>query len=184
MRKIAFSIDKTFWSPTLIPGPITIISTINKHGQINIAPISWLQMASFKPPLITLSCSASSRTARNILLTKEFVVNFVDTSLVQKAFNSINWHGAERIAKSGFSFGPASKVKPPLVVNCKAHLECKLYHFKRMGALLIIGEIVAASIWDKIASTSSRNTKYKLFNQAIFMENKLYASIAKVTCVH
>jgi len=49
-RKVPYAIDKREWHPSLIPGPIALISTVDAGGTPNIAPKSWLQMVAFEPP--------------------------------------------------------------------------------------------------------------------------------------
>ena len=65
MNKVNYPIDKRQWSPSLMPGPIAIISTCNKESGYNIAPKSWLQMVSFEPPILMFSGSKDNTTEKN-----------------------------------------------------------------------------------------------------------------------
>ena len=47
-------------------------------------------------------------------------------------------HGAERIRRSGLSLLPARVVAPPLIRECRAHLEGKLQSVTRLGAEVVI----------------------------------------------
>lgn len=138
MKKIDYPIDKRKWHPSLIPGPIVLISTYNLRKEPNIAPKSWIQMISFAPPILMFSGTKGNTTEKNILETRCFGVNFVDSSMASKVFKCIQWIGQERINKTGFTMINASKINAPLVDECKAHLECRLHSTKEVGSGFIV----------------------------------------------
>ncbi len=171
MKKIPFPIDKQRWSPSLIPGPIVLVSTHNKDKVPNVAPKSWVQMVSFEPPILMFSGSKGNTTENNILKTGCFAINFVDSSIAKVVYGCLKWHGEERIEKCGFTLIPASKIESPLVDECKAHLECRLVDTKEVGTgFVIFGEIVAASIWDEILKADP-DKRYELLDQIVFLED-------------
>ena len=178
MRKIEYPVNKKEWCPSLIPGPLTLISTYSSKRVPNIAPKSWIQMAAFEPPMLMFSGTKGNTTENNILRTKCFVVNIVDSTLAPKVYGCLKWFGRERIERMGLTLGAASQIEAPLVDDCKAHLECRLHATRKMGSgFVVFGEIVAASIWDEIAS-AERGRKYALLDQALFLEEGgLYASV-------
>ena len=55
MKKVNYPIDKKKWSPSLIPGVITLISTNGLKGNPNIAPKSRIQMVPFDPSILIFS---------------------------------------------------------------------------------------------------------------------------------
>lgn len=180
MKKIDYPIDKKKWHPGLIPGPVVLISTYDSKKNPNIAPKSWIQMVSFEPPILIFSGTKENRTERNIIASKCFGVNLVDSSLASKVFECIKWSGQERIEKTGFRIIQASKIYAPLVDDCKAHLECRLVGTKEVGTgFVVFGEIIAASIWDKILSAEDEK-RYELLDQIVFLEEGLFARIDKV----
>lgn len=61
------SVDKMKWHPRLIPAAVVLISTYNIKGETNIAPKSWIQMVSFKPPILMFSGTEGNTTERNII---------------------------------------------------------------------------------------------------------------------
>ncbi len=77
MKKVDYPVDKREWCPSLIPGPIVLISTYNSKKEPNIAPKSWVQMVSFDPPILMFSGSKGNKTEENILKTGCFAINFV-----------------------------------------------------------------------------------------------------------
>lgn len=179
MRKITFPIDKHKWSPSLIPGPIVLVSTYNMDRVPNVAPKSWVQMVSFEPPVMMFSGGRGNTTENNILETGFFAMNFVDSSLAKTVYGSLQWQGTERIEKCGFTLVPASKIAAPLVDECKAHLECRLIDTREIGTgFVIFGEIVAASIWDEILR-ANRDRRYELLDQILFLEDGVYGNSGK-----
>ena len=179
MKKSPFPVDKQKWSPSLIPGPIVLVSTQNKDKVPNVAPKSWVQMVSFEPPILMFSGSKGNTTEKNILETGSFAVNFVDSSMAKTVYGCLKWHGEERIEKCGFTPVPASKIGAPLVDECKAHLECRFIDAKEIGTgFVIFGEIVAASILDEILKAEP-NKRYELLDQIVFLEDGVWGRVER-----
>lgn len=180
MKKVEFPIDKRKWHPSLIPGPIVLISTVSENCEPNIAPKSWLQMVSFEPPILMFSGRAGNTTENNIMATKCFAVNFANSAQAGNIYGCINWFGRERLEKCGFTLCEANKIKAPLVNECRAHLECELHEIMNVGSgLVVFGKIVAASVWDKILNQESE-IAYKNLDQILYLEDNLYSNIDRV----
>ena len=83
-------------------------------------------------------------------------------------------HGAERIARSGLTLLPARQVAPPLIGECRAHLECTLKSVTRLGAeVVVFGTIVAASI-DEDCAASCLADQYFRLRPVFFLEEGVY----------
>ena len=179
MKKVPYPIDKHQWSPSLIPGPVVLISTYNKDKEPNVAPKSWLSMISFTPPILMFSGTKGNTTEDNIMQTGCFAVNFVDSSLAETVFGCLQWHGRERIEKCAFELADASVIDAPLISNCRAHLECRLTDTKEVGSgFVIFGEIVAASIWDEIMKADP-GERYDLLDQVMFLEDGVWGRVER-----
>lgn len=177
MRKVPFPLDKHHWHPSLIPGPIVLISTYDAARKPNIAPKSWLQMVSFEPPILMFSGTRGNTTENNLLETGCFGVNFVDGSMASRVYQCIQWSGSERIERLGARLVEATQIDAPLVDDCRAHLECRLIETRDIGSgLVVFGEIVAASIWEEILC-HDHEKRYELLNQALYLEGSLFSSI-------
>ena len=80
-----FKIDP--FKSLVFPRPIGWISSINKNGVANLAPYSYFNAVADEPPQVMFCSNGSSAHGKykdslsNILSTKEFVVNFVTSSL-------------------------------------------------------------------------------------------------------
>ena len=175
--KVAFPVGKADWHPSVLPGPIVLVSTVDAAGAPNIAPKSWISMVAFRGPVLAFGCHRSHATARNAEAAGEFVVNVPPEALVERIWAMPASHGTERIARSGLTLLPASQVAPPLIRECKAHLECKLEAVTRLGAeVVIFGKIVAASIDEDCAGASVSDQYFRL-RPVFFLEEGVYGSI-------
>jgi flavin reductase (DIM6/NTAB) family NADH-FMN oxidoreductase RutF len=184
MEKVDFPINKHQWHPSLIPGSIVLISTYNPQGEPNIAPKSLIQMVSIDPSILMFSGTKNNTTENNILTTKCFTVNFIDSSMASKVYDCIKLFGQERIKKTGFTLTKASKINAPLVNECKVHLECMLHSYKQIGkGFVIFGDIIHASIWSQILNVDFEK-RYKLLDQIIYLENGLFASINNISKIN
>ncbi|MGE5136088.1 MAG: flavin reductase [Gemmatimonadota bacterium] len=161
----------------MLPGPIVLVSTVDTAGEPNIAPKSWISMMAFRGPVLAFGCHRSHATARNAEVAGEFVVNIPPEALAERIWAMPASHGTERIARSGLTLLPASRVTPPLIRECKAHLECKLESVTRLGAeVVVFGKIVAASIDEDCAGSSVADQYFRL-RPVFFLEEGVYGSI-------
>ena len=131
-----------------MPQPIAIVTTVDAGGRVNAALKSWVMYCS--PRDIIVGCSVNHDTARNILETKEFVVNIPHRDLLKQALvTAIPYpKGVNEIEKARLTSIPSSRVSPPRVEECKAHAECRLLWHKRLGnnSIIFIGRVVALSV--------------------------------------
>jgi len=181
LNKVEYPIDKREWHPSLIPGPIALISTYSGDREPNVAPKSWLQMAAFDPPTLMFSGSRDQTTERNILATQCFGVNFIESSMAPAVYRCVRWFGSERIERLGIGLNDASRIDAPLVADSPANLECRLRTTIEVGSgFIIFGEIEAAWMSEEILE-SGRDERYGAFDQAIYLEEALFASIRHVS---
>ena len=45
------------WRPSVLPGQIVVVSTVNAHGEPNLALKSWITMAAFAGPVVAFGCN-------------------------------------------------------------------------------------------------------------------------------
>ena len=176
-RKVPLALDKRSWHPSMIPGQIVLVSTVNAHGEPNLAPKSWITMAAFSGPIIAFGCNTAHTTYQNIVTTGAFVINVPAEPLAERIWLLIRFHGTERLWQSGFTFQPAQKVLPPLIAECRAHLECALESVKPYGdEVVIFGTIVAASM-DVDCQIGEIADQYVALRPIFFLEDNTYGSI-------
>ncbi len=175
--RVPIATDKHYWQPSLIPGVIALVTSVDAEGTPNIAPKSWVQMVSFDPPMLMFSGQPEGNTEANILATGSFGLSLVHGAMAEAAFGCVRWKGAERVACCGLELEPASTIDAPLVADCKAWIECELRDHHRVGgALVIYGEIVAASVRPEILELPTRQ-RYPALDLAVFLEDGLYGPV-------
>ena len=170
--------------------PVTLITTVGKDGSINAAPHGWVTVVDYGPPQLLFSVNMKHDTYRNVLETKEFVVNIPGADMIreiwitQKPFP----FGINELEKANLTSLPSEKVKPPRVKECKAHIECKVLWTKIIGsACLVLGSIEAISIDKELEELDVKERAIAL-NRLIFfsyqkgenVRNWMFAEIGKI----
>lgn len=139
-------------------------------------------MVALKPAIIGFGCNLKHQTARNVLKTKEFVINIPGGDLAENIWKAAEspHSGASKLQGLGLTLIPSFKVSPPSVQECKAHLECVYDSDKRYGnEIWIFGEIVLVSI-DKKALEGSNQKRYRYLNPIFYLEEKTYGTLGDV----
>ena len=150
---------------SVAPRPIAWVSTINRAGQPNLAPFSFFNAFSGKPPIVgfapglrqTENGASAKDTLRNVRDTGEFVVNVVTFDLVEAMNLTSGEYDApvNEFELAKLEMRPSEVVKPPQVAASPVSFECKLRQIVEFGTegpagSLVIGEIVAAHISDRV----------------------------------
>lgn len=136
----------------VVPRPIAWVSTVSPEGTPNLAPFSFYNAVCDEPPVIMLSVSkredgTMKDTARNILNTGEFVVNFASVEFLKEIKLTSEDYPPEvnEFEVAGLKYAECYKVKVPRVAGVKAWLECRLLrHEELFGYDLIFGRVVFA----------------------------------------
>lgn len=144
------------------PRPIALVSTISPAGDHNLAPFSFYNMISANPPVIVFGPSirrdnTHKHTLINAEATGEFVIATVTEDIgpqMVKCAADLPY-GESEFVFSGLTPAPATKVKPPLVREAKANIECKLRQIIKTGetpgsGAIVLGDIVAVHVDDKV----------------------------------
>jgi flavin reductase (DIM6/NTAB) family NADH-FMN oxidoreductase RutF len=176
------SLDKNKWRTSPLPGHIVLVSTVDRQGTPNVAPKSWVSMVAFKPAIIGFGCNLKHQTVKNILDTKDFVVNVPGEDLAENVWRvgETPHKGAAKLRELGFTLVPSLRVSPPGVHECKAHLECVYDSDKRYGnEVWIFGVIVAVSI-DGEALEGSEGERYGFLKPMFYLEGKTYGTLGSV----
>jgi flavin reductase (DIM6/NTAB) family NADH-FMN oxidoreductase RutF len=142
----------------VVPRPIAFTSTIDENGVVNAAPYSYFNALGDDPPIVIISADARSDgttkdTTRNILASKEFVVNLVDEAIAEKmhACSEEMPRGVSELDVVGLHSAASVRVKPPRILEAPVSMECRLHtalDFKTRQ--LMIGEVLYMHIRDGI----------------------------------
>ena len=113
----------------VVPRPIGWISTLSPSGVANLAPFSFFNALSDRPPMLAASIANGKDSLNNILETKECTVCVVHRALTD-AMNmssaSVDTSVSEfTLAELGTE--ASNFVAPPRVAGCAAAFECTLW---------------------------------------------------------
>ncbi|MGB8434998.1 MAG: flavin reductase family protein [Burkholderiales bacterium] len=147
----------------VVPRPIALVSTRDASGVVNVAPYSFFNALGDDPPICIISVENRDEgplkdTARNILDTREFVVNLVDESIAEPmhACSAAYPPDTSELDQAGFTAAPSHRVGPPRVAESPVSLECRLHtHIPISLRHLLIGEIVWMHVRDGILDPAS-----------------------------
>lgn len=156
----------------IAPRPICFASTIDKEGNVNLSPFSFFNMFSSNPPVVIFSPARRIRdnttkhSLQNVLEVPEVVINIVTYDIVQQtSLASCEYpKGTNEFIKTGFTPIAATLVKPPMVKESIANLECKVLEIKPLGTEggagnLVICEVLRMHIDDSLLDDPSTTTQ-------------------------
>src|SRR6476660_1710515 len=136
------------------PRPICFASTIDKEGNVNLSPFSFFNLFSSNPPIVIFSPARRVRdnttkhTLQNVMEVPEVVINIVSYDMVQQtSLASCEYpKGVDEFVKAGFTREAATLVKPPMVKESKARLECRVLEIKSLGSEGGAGQLVICEV--------------------------------------
>jgi flavin reductase (DIM6/NTAB) family NADH-FMN oxidoreductase RutF len=149
----------------IVPRPIAFVSTMDTNAVRNLAPFSFFTVASSNPPVVVFCTSVPSGertmkdTLRNVLDTREFVVNIVSEDFAEK----MNHCSAavppevDEFQLSGLTPVPSDLVKPYRVAESQIQMECRLLQVvtvsdKPNGGNLVLGEVVRFHLAETVSN--------------------------------
>ena len=143
-----------------VPRPIGWIATINADGVPNLAPYSFFNAISDRPPMVMFSSGGHKDSLRNILANGEFTCSIANQAMTD-AMNLSSAPvapGVNEFKLAGLDEAPSMLVKPPRVAQAPAAFECRLWKTidlpvpggrDPVGYTMVIGEVVAVYIDDQ-----------------------------------
>ena len=161
------------------PRPICFASTIDKAGNVNLSPFSFFNLFSSNPPIVIFSPSRRVRdntikhTLGNVMEVPEVVINIVTYEMVHQVSLASCEYPKEmnEFEKAGFTSEPATIVKPPMVKESKAKMECKVIEVKPLGkeggaGNLVICEVLRLHIDDSLLDENKKIDQRKIHHIA------------------
>ena len=148
----------------VVPRPVGWIGTQDRDGRRNLAPYSFFNAVSDRPPMVMFSSGGSKDTLRNVLDTGEFTCSFANWDL-HEAMNLSSAAvkaGVDEFELASLEAAPSKIVKPPYVARAPAAFECRLWKTVELpapaarpgaaearGYTMVIGEVLAIYIDDR-----------------------------------
>ncbi len=143
----------------IVPRPIGWIGSISADGTPNLAPYSFFNAVSGMPPTFVFSPGRGGRkdTLANVREVGEFTINVVTAEVVE-AMNATAASlpaDVDEFAAAGLTAVASTSVRPPMVGECKANIECVVTQIidvghPEAGNALVIGEAVEFHIAEEI----------------------------------
>lgn len=159
-----------YWDRLFAPSScLAVITTVDASGRVNAASYGTCTRVNHNPVYIAFTCRPERDTARNLEEVDEFVVNlprFDRESLEKVRVVGLPFaRGVSELEKAELTALASETVRPPRIVECPRHFECKVEWTKDwMGRRMVVGKVTAASvdedcvdengfvIWDRVKS--------------------------------
>jgi flavin reductase (DIM6/NTAB) family NADH-FMN oxidoreductase RutF len=184
------SLDTYRYLTNLIaPRPIALVSTIGRNGNVNLSPFSFFNLFSSNPPVVIFSPlnrvrdNTKKHTLKNILEVSDVVINIVTKDIIgQTSLASCEYEeGVDEFIKAGFTKEDAVMVKPPMVMEAKAKLECHVTEIRPLGkeggaGTLVICEVLYMHIDDTLYYEDGKFDPHKL-NLAARLGGDFYSEV-------
>ncbi|TIR89180.1 MAG: flavin reductase family protein [Mesorhizobium sp.] len=129
------------------PRPIGWISTLNKAGEINLAPYSFFNAFSTRPFIVWFSSEGAKDSATFAEETGEFVANLVSRELAEKMNRTAvdAPRGFSEFAYADLAMAPSRLVAPPRVAEI---FRPRALDGAETSAIVVAGEVVGVHIDD------------------------------------
>ena len=143
------------------PRPIGWIGSIDAEGRANLAPYSFFNAVSDRPPMVMFSSGGHKDSLRNIEAIGEFTCSLATWAL-RDAMNLSSATVAPQVDEfdlARLQSAPSRFVKPPRVAASPAALECRLWKVQPLPApsgrpdaayTVVFGEVVGIYIDDAL----------------------------------
>jgi flavin reductase (DIM6/NTAB) family NADH-FMN oxidoreductase RutF len=150
------------------PRPIGWITSMSAAGDINLAPYSFFNGVSSRPPVVMFSSEGRKDSVSFIAETKEFVCNIATYDL-REAMNATSAplpRGVNEMKEAGLEPAPSRLVKPPRVAAAPCALECKWLQTVDLTDLdgiaidryVVFGQVVGVHIDDRFIANGLLDT--------------------------
>ena len=136
----------------LFPSPVVLVTCVDLNGKPNIITLGWTMKTSHIPPMVAISIAPSRYSHYLIEQTGEFVLAIPTMDIIEKVHKCGRVSGREIDKFKEFNLTPipASRVKPPLIKECVANLECVVVNKLKTGDhTIFVGEVVEAHVNDE-----------------------------------
>ena len=140
------------------PRPIGWISAMSAKGEVNLAPYSFFNAVSTRPPLVMFSSEGFKDAVAFIAETGEFVCSLATYALREQmnATSAPLPRGASEFVHAGLETAPSRLVRPPRVADSPAALECRVIGMQELSDVngqkldrhVVFGQVVGVHIDD------------------------------------
>ncbi len=145
MKKV--DVERTLWYRLMHPMHTVLATCVDRAGRPKIITLAWAMPISARPPMLAV-CVAPARYSHALIAeAREFTVNVPTAEIADKVmFCGVkSGRDGDKFQACGLTPRPAKVVKPPVIQECVAHLECRVTKQIDTGGshTLFLAEIVA-----------------------------------------
>jgi flavin reductase (DIM6/NTAB) family NADH-FMN oxidoreductase RutF len=154
--------------------PITLVTTIDVQGRINAAPYSLVIpfCSSPKNPQMLLIANKNWHTAKNIMATGEFVLNYPTADQMKEINETARFYpeGVNELEQTSFTTLASQFVRPPKIAECYQHVECRVKEVVKPSQIQLnfIADVLDLSL-DEAIYEVPRIERAKKINAPIFL---------------
>src|SRR3954453_21984892 len=149
------------------PRPIGWITSMSAKGEVNLAPYSFFNGITDKPPIVMFSSEGAKDSVAFAEETKEFVCSLAPFDL-RDQMNGTSAplaRGESEMKFTGLESAPSRLVKPPRVAASPCALECKWLQTvtfdiegREVERYVVFGHVVGVHIDDRYLENGRLNT--------------------------
>jgi flavin reductase (DIM6/NTAB) family NADH-FMN oxidoreductase RutF len=128
------------------PGCVVLVGS-QKDGRPNVMAASWQMPVSRKPPLVAVAVAKKHLTAEYVQASGAFTLNVPGYGLIERVHfcGTVSGREVDKFSAAGLTPVAGRKVAAPLVAECLAGVECRLWSTYEGGDhWIFVGEVVAA----------------------------------------
>ena len=150
------------------PRPIGWVTSIDRNGNVNLAPYSYFNGVNSRPNLVMFASEGQKDPVSFIADTKEFVCNLANFDLREQmnATSAPLARGVDEMVRAGLAPAPSRLVKPPRVAAAPCALECRLLRIVALEDLagrpldchIVFGQVVGVHIDDRFVRDGRLDT--------------------------
>jgi flavin reductase (DIM6/NTAB) family NADH-FMN oxidoreductase RutF len=125
------------------PGPVVLVVTRDGRKN-NIMTISWTMVMDFTP-ILAITTGPWNYSFAALQKTKECVISIPAVDLLDKVVGAGTCSGADtdKFAKFGLTPVKAKHVRPPLIRECPANIECKVIDIVEKHNIVVLKGVAA-----------------------------------------
>jgi flavin reductase (DIM6/NTAB) family NADH-FMN oxidoreductase RutF len=167
-RKNDHALPHNPFKAIVAPRPIGWVSTISTKGEVNLAPYSFFNGITDRPPIVMFSSESAKDSVAFAEETKEFVCSLATFDLRDQmnATSAPLPRGENEMTYAGLEAAPSRLVKPPRVAASPCALECKWLQTVRLkdvdgGQLerfVVFGQAIGVYIDDRFIKNGRLDT--------------------------
>jgi flavin reductase (DIM6/NTAB) family NADH-FMN oxidoreductase RutF len=138
------------------PRPIGWISSASPQGEVNLAPYSYFNGVSSRPPIVCFSSEGRKDSVTFIERSGEFVCNLASWELrVAMNLTSATFpRGFDELRAAGLTPAPCRLVRPPRVAEAPCAMECRVLQIVSLRDILgedidrhvVFGQVIGVHI--------------------------------------